>query len=101
MDVDGPCAFPQPIPTRQSVADPLATLGFMLISFSFILALIFFVTEDEDSKRIVASVATILCIRKGGPQRILSYDTFLSILVAEILKKMALAQQMLNFGLNI
>ena len=60
MDIDGPCAFPQPNPIQQSVADPLATLGFMLISVSFILALIFFATEDEDTNRRVASVATIL-----------------------------------------
>ena len=52
---DGPCAFPQPKSIDESMADPLATLGFMLISLSFILALIFFTTDDQNNNRWVAS----------------------------------------------
>ena len=67
MDVDGPCAFLQPNPIQESFADPLASLGFMLISFSFILALIFFATEDGNGNRRVASVPPFFCITTGGP----------------------------------
>ena len=55
LDDDGPCAFPQPKSIDESMADPLATLGFMLISLSFILALIYFTTDDQNNNRWVAS----------------------------------------------
>ena len=38
-DSDGPCAFPQPNIIKESVAYPLAALGFVLISVSFFFAL--------------------------------------------------------------
>ena len=38
-DSDGPCAYPQPNIIEESVANPLAALGFILISFSFLFAL--------------------------------------------------------------
>ena len=53
---DGPCAFPQPNTIEETMADPLATLGLMLISVSFILALLFFTTEDQDNNRRVATI---------------------------------------------
>ena len=38
-DSDGLCAYPQPNNIEESLAYPLATLGFILISVSFIFAL--------------------------------------------------------------
>ena len=42
---DGPCAFPQPNTIQESVADPLAALGWMTISVSAVLFLIFITTS--------------------------------------------------------
>ena len=38
-DSDGPCAYPQPTNLEDSVAYPLAALGFVLISVSIVFAL--------------------------------------------------------------
>ena len=54
---DGPCAYPPTNTIEETMADPLATLGLMLISLSFILALVFFTTEDQDNNRRVATIA--------------------------------------------
>ena len=48
MDVDGPCAAPQGTFIRQSMADPLATLGLFLIAVSGFMALIYYTIGDFD-----------------------------------------------------
>ena len=57
---DGPCAYPQSDTIEESIADPLATLGFMLISLSFILASIFFTIDDQGNNRQVATMSALV-----------------------------------------
>ena len=46
MDVDGPCAAPQGTLIQESMADPLGTLGLILIAVSYALAVIYFAVGD-------------------------------------------------------
>ena len=47
MDVDGPCAAPRSTTIRQSMADPLGTLGLFLIAVSGFMALIYYTIGDS------------------------------------------------------
>ena len=46
MDVDGPCAAPQGTLIRESMSEPLGTLGLILIAVSYALAIIYWAVGD-------------------------------------------------------